>query len=240
VHEIGEADLGEQLFGSLAQLLALSVVPNDVGAVVGVDPSDEDVMTRTIECAVLAVVLTLLTVNAATSQSQSTDQEKQNQEVIRRATESMNRGDLKGYVSYFAEDTKNFDQPIGREGIRVRIEDIFTTFPDYRHDIVEMIARADSVVVRCRVSGTHRGVAKFPVNGAMLVGVQPTQKHFDVQHIHAEQGQDRITGLHPFVVVRIASRPLDGCRLDGRYGKNHEDSASKYSRAVGHLTLQQK
>ena len=93
-------------------------------------------------------------------------------------------------MSYFAEDTKNFDQAIGREGIRVRIEDIFATFPDYRHDIVEMITRGDSVVVRCRVSGTHRGVAKFPVNGAMLVGIPPTQKHFDVQHIHLYKLRD--------------------------------------------------
>jgi len=41
-----------------------------------------------------------------------------------------------------------------------------------------------SVVVRCRVSGTHEGVGRIPVNGGMLVGVTPTHKHFEVQHIH--------------------------------------------------------
>ena len=141
-------------------------------------------MRRIIAGATLALVVPLLALNGATSWDQTAEQEKRNEEVIRHATEAMNRGDLKAYVSYFAENTKNFDSSAGREGIRIRIEDIFTTFPDYRHDIVEMIAKGDAVVVRCKVSGTHRGVGKLPLNGGMLVGVAPTQKHFEVQHIH--------------------------------------------------------
>ena len=47
-----------------------------------------------------------------------------------------------------------------------------------------MVAEGDSVVVRCTVSGTHRGVGKRSVNGGMLVAVEPTQKRFEVQHIH--------------------------------------------------------
>jgi len=137
-------------------------------------------MRRIIACAAFAV----LALTEATAPGQTTTLEKRNQEVIRRATESMNRGDLKAYVQYFAEDTKNFDRPVGREGILRSIEDIFTTFPDYRHDIMEMIAQGDSVVVRCKTSGTHRGVGKLPLNGGMLVGVEPTQKRFEVQHIH--------------------------------------------------------
>jgi predicted ester cyclase len=139
---------------------------------------------RIITAAAFAVLASLLTPSEATDPGQTTHQEERNQEVIRRATESMNRGDLKAYVLYFAEDTKNFDRPVGREGIRRSIEDIFTTFPDYRHDIVEMIAKGDSVVVRCKTSGTHRGVGKLSLNGGMLVGVEPTQKRFEVQHIH--------------------------------------------------------
>ena len=50
----------------------------------------------------------------------------------------------------------------------MRIEDIFTTFPDYRHDVIEMIAKGESVVVRSTTSGTHRGVGKLKVNGGML------------------------------------------------------------------------
>src|SRR5438552_6948804 len=47
-----------------------------------------------------------------------------------------------------------------------------------------MVAKEDSVVMRCKVGGTHRGVGKIPVNGGMLVGVTPTGKHFETDHIH--------------------------------------------------------
>jgi len=153
-------------------------------------------MTKIITGAALAVIAPILALNGGTIRNQITDQEKRNEDVIHRATEAMNRGDLKAYVSYFAEDTKNFDRSVGREGIRIRIEDIFTTFPDYRHDIEEMIAKGDSVVVRCKVSGTHRGVGKLPVNGGMLVGIEPTQKHFEVQHIHWYKLRDGKIAAH--------------------------------------------
>ena len=46
------------------------------------------------------------------------------------------------------------------------------------------MAEGESVVVRCRVSGTRQGVATLRVNGGLLVGVQPTGKRFEIQHIH--------------------------------------------------------
>jgi predicted ester cyclase len=49
-------------------------------------------------------------------------------------------------------------------------------------EIVDMVAEADSVVVRCKVSGTHRGAAKLAMNGG-LIGVEPSGRHFEVQHI---------------------------------------------------------
>ena len=63
------------------------------------------------------------------------------------------------------------------------LEDIFTTFPDWHVEIVEMVTEGDSVVMRCKVSGTHRGTGKIPVNGGMLVNVAPTGKHFETDHI---------------------------------------------------------
>jgi predicted ester cyclase len=118
-----------------------------------------------------------------TVQGQTADLEKRNLEIVRRATEAKNRHDLKEFISYLAEESKNFDRLITREEIQRAAEEIFTMFPDYRDDIIEMIAKDDSVVVRCKTSGTHRGVGK-PVMGGILLGVAPTQKHFEVQHIH--------------------------------------------------------
>ena len=65
-----------------------------------------------------------------------------------------------------------------RDRLLLVLEDVHRTFPDWKMEIVDMVAEADNVVVRCRVSGTHRGVGRLPVNGGMLVGVAPTGKHF--------------------------------------------------------------
>jgi len=109
--------------------------------------------------------------------------ETQNQEVVRRYYEAINRGDAQAAAGEFAEDAKNFGRPVGRKGIEDRLVDIFTTFPDWKMEILETVASGDVVVVRCRVSGTHRGVCTMPLNG-MPVGVAPTGKRFEVTHMH--------------------------------------------------------
>jgi predicted ester cyclase len=58
------------------------------------------------------------------------------------------------------------------------------TFPDWKMEILDLVAEGDVVVARCRVSGTHKGVGKRPVNGALLMGAEPTGRRFEVQHIH--------------------------------------------------------
>ena len=111
-------------------------------------------------------------------------EEKRNEEAVRLAFASLNRGDLEAYLGHWDLDAKNFNVAMGREGIRRGIEDVLATFPDWHMEIIELIARGDSVVARFTVSGTHRGVGKLPMNGGMLVGVAPTGKHFSVEHIH--------------------------------------------------------
>jgi steroid delta-isomerase-like uncharacterized protein len=114
-------------------------------------------------------------------------------DVIRQHLDLMNRGEWRQAAEYFAEDVvhhrghwQDGAEAIvrGKKALTDNLEDIFRTFPDWKMEIVEIAAEGDSVIVRCRVSGTHRGVAARAVNGGLLVGVQPTSKHFQVQHIH--------------------------------------------------------
>ena len=116
-----------------------------------------------------------------------------NRAVVRQHLELINRGDWKQAATLFSSDVRhhlgNWQQ--GTEGI-VRgqntltdnLEDIFRTFPDWKMEIVEMVAEGESVVVRCKVSGTHEGVGEKRINGGFVAGVQPTRKRFVVQHIH--------------------------------------------------------
>jgi steroid delta-isomerase-like uncharacterized protein len=112
------------------------------------------------------------------------DEAAQNAAIIRAHHDLLNRGDWKTASTYFAEDTKNFGHPVGRERIAQILQDIWTTFPDFRMDIVDLFAKDDWVVVRCRTTGTHLGVGKLPVNGGLLVGVPPTHKHFEIETVH--------------------------------------------------------
>jgi predicted ester cyclase len=107
-----------------------------------------------------------------------------NRRVVRQHHERLNAGDWQAALLDYAEDTRNFGRPVGRDGLRATFEDIYTTFPDWKMEIVDLVAEGDWVVVRCTVSGTHKGVGKRPINGGMLVGVAPTGKRFEVQHIH--------------------------------------------------------
>ena len=124
--------------------------------------------------------------------TQSANAER-NKQVIRQHIETMNRGEWRQAAEYFADDVRHHlgnwqdGQQRSVQGKKVltdNLDDIFRTFPDWKMDIIEIVAEGESVVVRCRVSGTHKGVATLRVNGGLLVGVQPTGKRFEIQHIH--------------------------------------------------------
>lgn len=107
-----------------------------------------------------------------------------NLETIINCHEKLNKGDIDAALEFFAENASNHGIPVGREGVRMVLEDIYKTFPDWRFEIAEILAKNDSVIVRTIINGTHLGKGEFPVNGGMLVGAEPTGKTFKAQHIH--------------------------------------------------------
>lgn len=110
--------------------------------------------------------------------------EQANREIVCLSHEKLNQGDLEAAVEIFDEECSNHGMKVGREGIRLVLDDIYRTFPDWQFEIEDVVAEGDSVVVRTLVRGTHRGIGQIPVNGGMLIGVEPTNKSFEVQHIH--------------------------------------------------------
>jgi predicted ester cyclase len=110
--------------------------------------------------------------------------EQANLASIKRQRDLLNGGDIDGALALFDENTRNHGRPVGRAGVAMVLHDIYATFPDARMEPEHMVAVGDDVIVRCIFSGTHKGIGRLPVNGGLLVGVQPTGKHFAVQHIH--------------------------------------------------------
>lgn len=111
-----------------------------------------------------------------------------------------NAGDVDGVLAQFDENTRNHGRPVGRAGVGLVIRDIFNTFPDVHIQTENVVAVGDDVIYRCTFSGTHKGIGRLPVNGGLLVGVQPTGKHFAVQHIHW------LTFLNGLIVEHRANR----------------------------------
>lgn len=120
----------------------------------------------------------------AMGSSEKSDTSARNVQIVKAWAQALERGDRIGAEQFLSEDTRNFGRTVGREGYRRVWDDIYTTFPDWKMEIVDLVATGDSVILRAQVSATHRGVGRLPINGGLLVGVQPTGRHFEVQHIH--------------------------------------------------------
>ncbi|HEX6125462.1 MAG TPA: ester cyclase [Pyrinomonadaceae bacterium] len=121
---------------------------------------------------------------AEVSPKEKTKTEQANRKIILLNFEKFNRGDTAGASEDWSDDLTNHGEKVGRTGIKMVLDDIFRTFPDARLDVQNAVVDGDMVVVRAQFSGTHRGKGLLPVNGGMLVGVEPTGKSFNVSHIH--------------------------------------------------------
>jgi len=110
--------------------------------------------------------------------------EIRNLEVMRAYHEHWNNADADGVLSMFAEDSRNHGKPLGRAGLEPTIRDIFTMFPDIQINVIEIVAKDDQVIVRCRYSGTHQGTGATSVYGGYLQRIRPTGRYFDVQQTH--------------------------------------------------------
>jgi len=130
------------------------------------------------------------------SEVEKTDGARRNEQTIRRQNDVQNTGDIAATVAFFAEATRNHGVAVGRKGLVRVLTDIFATFPNFRSDIFDLVAVGDDVVIRTINSGTHKGMAKIPFNGGLLVGVPPTGKRFKVQSIHWLTLQDGLIIEH--------------------------------------------
>lgn len=119
-----------------------------------------------------------------------------NRQIIERWVELFNRGDIDGVIGLFAEDGQNFGRSVGRDGIRAVVADIFTRFPDAKLTVHEWMADGDRVAFRATYTGTHRGVGRLPVDGAMLIGVPPTNRSFAALHMHMFRLEDGLIKEH--------------------------------------------
>lgn len=84
----------------------------------------------------------------------------------------------RGAVNY---DTGFVAQPFGPEEMKGTVRMVTAGFPDNRHEVEEVIAEGDTVVLRCTLTGTHEGE---------FMGMPPTGRKIEVGEIHIYRLRD--------------------------------------------------
>lgn len=104
---------------------------------------------------------------------------------MRRAYELINAGDIDGFGDVLADDFVEHEETPGLAPTRQGVIEFFTlykaAFPDLRFAAEDVLTSGDKVVVRARVTGTHKGE---------FMGIPPTGKSFDVQVVDIVRFED--------------------------------------------------
>lgn len=119
-----------------------------------------------------------------------------NKQLIAEAYSKLNKGDIEGYAEFFAANTKNHGEEVGREGIKFVIADILHTFPDVNLQQVAVFAEGDWIISRDIFKGTFKNKATVPHHGGLLMINEPTNKTFAVQHIHLFKIENNLITEH--------------------------------------------
>jgi predicted ester cyclase len=92
---------------------------------------------------------------------------EQNKAMVRRLVEGINAGDIEGIVNeLFA--------PRAARRVKRLFGEFYSAFPDWREEIVELVAEGNTIAGRFRCSGTHRGD---------FLGEPPTGKRMEVDEV---------------------------------------------------------
>ncbi len=92
---------------------------------------------------------------------------EQNKAMVRRLVEGINTGDIEGIVDEL------FAPRVARRVKRL-FGEFYSAFPDWREEIVELVAEGNTIAGRFRCSGTHRGE---------FLGEPPTGKRMEVDEV---------------------------------------------------------
>jgi len=114
-------------------------------------------------------------------------QSEKNKAQIRANYERFNKHDLSFIDEQYTDDTRNHGKIIGKARLKKIVEDIFYTFPDYHHEILEILSDGPTVATRIAVSGCWKNKGKLAY---AFGGKEPNGECFNVQQMHFYQFND--------------------------------------------------
>jgi predicted ester cyclase len=92
---------------------------------------------------------------------------EQTKAMVRRLVEGINAGNIEGIVD-------DLFAPRAARRVKRLFGEFYSAFPDWREEIVELVAEGNTVAGRFRCSGTHRGE---------FLGEPPTGKRMEVDEV---------------------------------------------------------
>jgi predicted ester cyclase len=101
---------------------------------------------------------------------------QENKDMVRRMVEAINAEEEDAVV-------EELFAPRAARRVKRLFAEFRTAFPDWREEIVELVAEDDTVAGRFKCSGTHRGE---------FLGEAPTGRHMEVEEVffmRAEEGR---------------------------------------------------
>lgn len=102
---------------------------------------------------------------------------KENERMIRRIYDELwNERKLEVADEIIANGAINYDtgllpMPFGPEEMKSTVQMVTAAFPDNRHEVEEVVALDEKVVLRCTLTGTHEGP---------FMGIPPTGRKIEV------------------------------------------------------------
>jgi steroid delta-isomerase-like uncharacterized protein len=134
---------------------------------------------------------------------------EENKRTVRRIYDELwNKGKTEVAEEVIACDSVNYDtglapMPFGPEEMNDTVRMVGVAFPDNHHAVEEVIAEGDTVVVRCTLTGTHKGE---------FLGIPSTGRRIEVTEIHVYRlkggkvvehrvGRDDLGAMHQLGVI---------------------------------------
>lgn len=115
-------------------------------------------------------------------------------DAVRDLIDAINRGDTDAAVAHYADDISNHGVVVGKRGMALVHNAIFSAFPDWHVELDDVIASDGRVVARGVLSGRFQAAVPETVAerlfGGALAGVAPTgqQVRFDAFHMWEFRG----------------------------------------------------
>jgi len=106
---------------------------------------------------------------------------KDNERIVRRIYDKLwNERRLEVADEIIADGATNYDtgllpMPFGPEEMKDTVRMVTAAFPDNLHEVEEVIAEGNRIVLRCTLTGTHEGP---------FMGIPPTGRKIEVNEIH--------------------------------------------------------